>query len=91
MKRALAIFVLVLVAIYVGDFLSARFGIPGNRPIYGSVTVSQTLAVPLKDNKKEEYFFQPPQAETCVNSLFPHFGYPTCWYLQRHKSQRVDM
>ncbi len=91
MKRLLAIVFLALAAIYVGDFLSARFAIPGGRQIYGSVTVTQTLAVPLKDPKKEEYFFQPPHAETCMYSLFPHFGYPPCWYLERHRTQRVDM
>lgn len=91
MKRVLAIVFLAVGAIYVGDFLSARFAIPGHRQIYGTVMVEQTLAVPLKDKKKEEYFFQPAQPETCLYSLFPHFGYPPCWYLQRHTSQRVDM
>jgi hypothetical protein len=54
------------------------------------VTVTQTYAVPEKDPKKEDYFFQPPVAKTCVNSLLPHFGYPPCWYLARHAKQRVD-
>jgi hypothetical protein len=90
MKRILFIFVSALILIYLGDFVSVRYGIPGNRPPYGSVTVTQTYAVPEKDPKKEDYFFQPPVAKTCVNSLLPHFGYPPCWYLARHAKQRVD-
>lgn len=90
-KRILAIFALVVLAIYMGDFLSARFGFPGHRAIYDSVTVNQTYAVTQKDQKKEEYYFLPPEAQTCVNALFPHFGYPPCWYLKRHRSQRVQM
>ena len=91
MKRVLAIAALLLIAIYLGDLLSVRYGFPGHRDTYGSVTVTRTYAVPEKDPKKEDYFFIPPEAQTCVNSLFPHFGYPPCWYLKRHQTQRVDM
>jgi hypothetical protein len=37
------------------------------------------------------YIFNPPQAVTCVNSIFPHGGYAPCWYLQRNKEQRTDI
>jgi len=29
---------------------------------------------------KEEIFFDQPQSEICVRSLFPHLGYRPCWY-----------
>lgn len=91
MKRVLVIVALLAIAIYLGDLLSVRYGFPGHRATYGSVVVTQTYAVPEKDPKKEDYFFVPPEAQTCVNALFPHFGYPPCWYLRRHQQQRVDM
>ena len=82
MKRAIVI-VVAAAAIYAGDFLSARFGFPGHREIYGSVTVDRTYAVTQK-NKKQEFYFLPPETQTCVHALFPHFGVPPCWYLERH-------
>jgi hypothetical protein len=91
MKRVLVIFLLVLAAIYAGDLLSARFGFPGNRATFDSVMVTRTLEVATKDPKKDEYFFPTPEAETCVNALFPHFGAPPCWYLKRHTKQHVQM
>jgi hypothetical protein len=30
-----------------------------------------------------EIFFESPQNETCVHSLFPHYGYNPCWYAKR--------
>jgi len=41
-------------------------------------------------NGKTEYTFDPPVPQECVNSLFPHFGDPPCWYLSRHKRQQVN-
>jgi hypothetical protein len=76
--------------IYAGDFLSARFAFPHHRQIYGSVTVKKTYAV-LQKNHKEEYYFLPPEVQTCLNSLFPHFGFPPCWYLKRRQIQQVQM
>ena len=90
MKRALVILAILAIALYLGDFLSARFGFPGHRAIYGSVTVKRTYAVPQKDEKKEEYYFLPDETQTCVNALFPHFGVPPCWYLKRHQTQLVQ-
>jgi hypothetical protein len=89
-KRALLIFALCVALFYIGDFLSVRFGFPGHRPTYGSVMVRRTLAVPEKDQKHEDYYFPEPEAQTCVNSIFPHFGYTPCWYLQRHATQTVQ-
>ncbi len=90
MKRVIAIVVAAAAVIYAGDFLSARFGFPGHRETYGSVTVDRTYAV-MQKNKKQEYYFLPPETQNCVHALFPHFGVPPCWYLERHKTQTVQM
>ena len=43
-----------------------------------------------KNKQKTNFMFADPEAQTCVHSLFPHFGYPPCWYLSRHAEQRID-
>ena len=90
MKRALGMALLALILLYVADYASARFGLTGNRPTFGSVRVRRSYAVPQK-NKKTEFYFDPPEEQACVNALFPHFGVKPCWYLNRHKNIQVDM
>jgi len=88
-KRALGLALLALILLYICDFASARFGIPGHRPTYGTVTVRRQLDVPQK-NKKTEFYFEPPEDQDCVNALFPHFGVQPCWYLRRHANVQVQ-
>jgi hypothetical protein len=75
--------------VYAGDYASLRWQIP-KRAQFGSVSVRRFYAVALK-NRNTEYMFDEPQDMPCVNSLFPHFGDPPCWYLTRHKQQRIDV
>jgi hypothetical protein len=87
-RRLLGIIVLALILFYIGDDLSARFGIPGHRPTFGTVQVKRQLDVPQK-NKETEFYFEPPVDEACVNALLPHFGVQPCWYLNLHKNVQV--
>jgi hypothetical protein len=93
LKRFVLIPVLYLLLagalVYVGDYVSLRFRIPNNRDQFGSVIVQRSYAVTMK-NGKAEYMFDPPAPQTCVNSLFPHFGDPPCWYLRRHPRQQIN-
>ena len=93
MKRVLIIsarwLAVVAVLFYAGDYLSLRYRVPNREP-FGSVMVVRSYAIPLKD-RKTEYTFDPPAPQTCVNSLFPHFGDPPCWYLSRHSRQQVNV
>ena len=57
---------------------------------YGSITVNHYYAVAQK-NGKTTLIFDPPQAQPCVNALFPHSGELPCWYLSRHPDQRTDI
>jgi len=75
---------------YIADYAVLRYRIARNRAAYGSVTVNVYYAVPQK-NGKMEYDFQSSQAESCVNSVFPHAGYAPCWYLRRHSDQPVQL
>ena len=82
--------VAVVVAVaYVCDYGVFRYR-SSKGQAFGQVTVITYYAVGEKGNKTE-YIFNPPQAVTCVNSIFPRGGYAPCWYLQRHKEQRTDI
>jgi hypothetical protein len=85
MKRIAAVIILVLVALYVADYLSVRFR---HQP-FGVVRVQVYYAVPKKNGTPDFYFGQ-PHNETCVHSLLPHFGDPPCWYLKGKKEKRVN-
>lgn len=93
-KRALRIgsFVVLglLAAVYVADDLSVRWHIPRSRQLYSQVMVDNYDAVKLKSGKTE-YYFDEPQPETCVNSLFPHQDLHPCWYTRRHALNRNDI
>jgi hypothetical protein len=93
LKRILIIVLLcpllAAVLIYACDFASLRYRIPNNRAQFGSVVVTRTWVIPMKDGKTQ-YSFDPPAPQECVNALFPHLGDPPCWYLQRHSKQQVN-
>ncbi|MBV9268768.1 MAG: hypothetical protein JO061_21550 [Acidobacteriaceae bacterium] len=93
MKRLLArsiVGVAIFVAsLYAGDYLSLKLQIP-RRAQFGTVHVQPYLAVPRKDGKTE-FMLQDPVDQPCVHSLFPHFGDPPCWYVQRHRSRRINL
>ena len=37
-----------------------------------------------------EYSIGSPVQQVCVLAMFPHHGYPPCWYVQRHTLAEVD-
>ena len=80
----------VLALFYVGDYVSARFGIPGHRPTFGTVQVQTMYAVRQK-NHRIDYSLGDVIPQTCVNSLFPQMGYAPCWYLSRHATKQINI
>jgi hypothetical protein len=72
------------------DYAVFRIRMAMNWNAYGSVRVNHYTAV-LQKNGKTTLTFDPPQAWTCVNALFPHSGSLPCWYLRRHPDQRTDI
>lgn len=88
--RIVGVLLLLLGLVYAGDYLSVRYRIPGNREQFGTVTVDSYYAIQEKNNKTELVPNQ-PEAQTCVRSLFPHFGYNPCWYVSRHTDKRIDL
>jgi hypothetical protein len=83
--------ILGLAAVTFGvDFTVFRIRAAANNNAYGSVTVNHYYAI-LQKNGKTNMIFDPPQAETCVNALFPHSGMQPCWYLSKHPDQRTNI
>jgi hypothetical protein len=54
------------------------------------ITISSYDAVQQK-NGKTVFLFNPPEPQTCVHTLFPHAGFVSCWYLQRHTEPRTNI
>ncbi|MGA8622469.1 MAG: hypothetical protein WB660_28600 [Candidatus Sulfotelmatobacter sp.] len=75
---------------FVVDYCVFRYRVATNRQPFGKITVTSYDAVQQK-NGKTQFIFNPPQAQTCVHSLFPQGGLVPCWYLQRHSEPRTDI
>ncbi|MFZ0816291.1 MAG: hypothetical protein WAM78_12280 [Candidatus Sulfotelmatobacter sp.] len=75
---------------YAADYVVFRYRVAEDRQPFGQITVSRYYAVAQKSGKTQ-FIFQPPEAQTCVHSLFPRAGCVPCWYLQRHTEQRTDI
>lgn len=86
--RVAFIALLAFAGLYAGDYLSARYRIPGNRQTLGSVQVQTLYAAPQKNGRIESWVGD-SGPETCVRSLFPQLGYPPCWYLSRHPRKTI--
>jgi hypothetical protein len=86
--RALLALCLVAALAFVIDAALLRYSEHLGHEAFSTVTVHPYYSFPRKD-KKIELMFDDPRDQTCVNSLFPHMGYPACWYLRRHPDQQL--
>ena len=84
--RAVFAVLIVVSCAYLGDLVVLHF----RKDPTGTVTVHPYTAVPRKD-KREEYLFDDPQDQSCVNSLFPHQQMSPCWYLRGHPEVRTNL
>jgi hypothetical protein len=94
LKRVLPGVLLVFCLVYLGDYLQLRYRVWRNRQPYGTVTVQILYAISEKapqGTNKTEYTSGGAQDQTCVNSLFPHFGYSPCWYLRRRPNKTINI
>lgn len=88
--RLLGSLVVLAALVYGGDYLFLRYRILRHRDPFGNVTITPLYVIHQK-NGKVEYDFAAPQNQTCVRSLFPHFGDGPCWYVVRHTEKRIDI
>ena len=88
MKWTLLALVVVFALVYGADYALVRVrasGVGGSP--FGRATVY--YATTLK-NGKVELYYQNPMSVSCVNSLFPHLGYSTCWALHETPVKDVE-
>ncbi|MGA6987504.1 MAG: hypothetical protein WBZ01_15730 [Terriglobales bacterium] len=76
--------------LYGADYCVFRYRLATNHQPFGSVSVEHYYEVAHKDGKAE-IIFDPPVQQTCVHSLFPHYGDRPCWFLIRHAEQKTDI
>jgi len=75
-------------ATYAGDLASFEYRNwkpKANDPLETRIFYYSTLT----KNGREEIFYDTPQTRTCVHSIFPHAGFPPCWYLGPSDLKRV--
>lgn len=90
MKRILVAALISLSVLYIGDYVLIRYRMAKNRTPFGVVAIQRYYAVPQK-NRKTEFYFDQPEMQRCVHSLFPHFGYSPCWYLNRKQVKQISV
>jgi hypothetical protein len=70
--------------VYAGDYFWAKHLMAGGNSVaLGTVMVHGETDIPRKDGRVE-IDVDPPEAESCIHSMFSHFGYTPCWYAVRH-------
>jgi hypothetical protein len=93
--RILYALLLLLAMAYGYDYASVRRRKSAQKPgdPFDVVTYPHLLAIPQKRNKIDyELDAQSPmESESCVHSLFPHYGYTPCWYVLRRSKSPTQM
>ena len=93
--RFLYALILLVALAYGYDFASVRRRMSAQKPgdPFDVVTYPHLLAIPQKGNKVDyELDAQSPlETESCVHSLFPHYGYTPCWYILRKSKSPTQM
>jgi hypothetical protein len=93
--RILYALILLLALAYGYDYASVRRRMSAQKPgdPFDVVTYPHLLAIPQKGNKIDyELDAQSPmESESCVHSLFPHYGYTPCWYVVRRSKSPTQM
>lgn len=95
LKQALIVAIVCVATIYVCDYLWVRYRVAhqtSNNP-FDVVPVQSVIAIPLKGGKTEYDIDQAQTGSTqaCVHSLFSHYGYAPCWYVERENRNPIPM
>jgi hypothetical protein len=90
LKSSLVVLALLLAALYLYDYLSIRHRMSAHKDNdpFDTIVYPHILAIPQKGNRVEYALdaVSPMESQSCVHSLFPHFGYSPCWYV-KHETQ----
>ena len=86
---------MLLALAYGYDYASVHSRVKSQKPgdPFDVVTYPHLLEIPQKGNKVDyELDAQSPmESDPCVHSLFPHYGYTPCWYVQRRSKNPTQM
>ncbi len=86
---------MVIAVTYGYDYASVRRRMSAQKPgdPFDTVTYPHILAIPEKGNKVEYALDaqSPMETDSCVHSLFPHYGYTPCWYVVRRSKSPTPM
>jgi hypothetical protein len=88
--RLLIAVILLAAMVYGGDWGVVRYYSWRHRDVFGTVSVTPVYVIHEKSGKTN-YQYDQPQDQTCVHSLFPHFGYSPCWYVSRHQEEHIEI
>jgi len=93
--RWLAGLLLALACLYLVDYAMFRLHLrdrTASSPIE-PITRTRVLAIPQKNGKFDYQIDQQRPIETlgCVHALFPHSGYPPCWYLKPRVTRPIQV
>ncbi len=95
LKRIFVIAAILLAVLYIYDYLSVLHRKSAQRQgdPFDVVVHPRLLAIPQKGNRVEFALDaqSPMVSDTCVHSLFPHFGYTPCWYVSRNALKPIPM
>ena len=95
LKKLIVAFLFLLVIAYAYDYLSVRHRMSAQKQgdPFDVVTYPHLLVIPQKGNRVEYALDaqSPMESVSCVHSLFPHFGYPPCWYVRRRAKTPTQM
>jgi hypothetical protein len=84
--RANFFLAVLLLLVYLGDTAALHL----RKNPYSTITVQHYFVIGQKNNKFEVQYDRDID-RPCANTLFPHSGYPPCWYLRRHKEQQTKI
>jgi hypothetical protein len=89
--RMIYALLMMLALTYGFDYASVRRRMSAQKQgdPFDTISYPHLLAIPVKGNKVDYELDAntPIETESCVHSIFPHYGYTPCWYvLQRSKS-----
>jgi len=94
-QKILIAVVALIAATYVADYLYVRQRMAAQEQgdPFDVVTYPHLLAIPQKGNRVEYALDaqSPMRSDPCVHSLFPHYGYPPCWYVNRRAQTPTPM
>jgi len=88
--RLVVVFCATTLFTFSADYLIFRYRVSRKINAFGSVTVQVYYAIEEK-NSRTEYMYKSTEQQTCAHSLFPHSGFPPCWYARRHTEKSLPI